>query len=50
MNTLPAGGLRAKTFSAAGAGVPTAVVHGGVLAYAKTHQAEHQAVVVPLVW
>lgn len=35
MHTLPAGGLQAKTFSTAGAGVPTAVVHGGVLAYAK---------------
>lgn len=32
--TLPAGGLQAKTFSAAGAGVPTALVHGGVLACA----------------
>lgn len=50
MHTLPAGGLQAKTFSAAGNGVPTAAVHGGVLAYAKTHLAEHQAVVVALVW
>lgn len=33
MHTLPAGRLQAKTFSAAGACAPTAVVHGGVLAY-----------------